>query len=443
MGQIAFFHPFSGASGDMALGALIGAGLPLAELDSGLRTLGVDGWRLTETQVERGAFVACRVRVLLDDSPCSGGDGDHSHGHTHSGEHAHSHSHEHDEDTHHNQHGHGHSHGHEHAHSHGHGRRGLSDILHLIDRSSLPSPVKERAAAVFRRLGAAEAHVHGMPVESVHFHEVGAVDSIVDIIGTCLGLHLLGIEAVHSAPITVGTGFVTGDHGRMPLPAPATIELLRGFPIEQRDSRAELTTPTGAALLTTLATTFGTMPPMTVARVSYGAGDDRPGPVPNILRLVIGETTARTPHGDRVLLLETNLDDMSPEWTGHLVEQLFTAGALDVWLTPILMKKGRSAQELKILAPLAREEALAALIFRESTTFGIRRHEVDRITLVRRFHNVTTPWGEVRVKVGTFGSEDIGAAPEYEDLRALATKANKPLRELHRLVMERYYAELS
>lgn len=445
MARIAFFHPFSGASGDMALGALVNAGLPLAKLEAGLRQLGVDGWRFDETSVYRGAFAATRVRVLLDgmspdaDHPHRHGDHNHQHG---SGSHSHTHGHSRE---HHHTHGHttdGHSHTHDHSQEHGSDRRNLPQIVKLIEDSGLPEAVTANAKRVFEHLGNAEAKVHGMSLEEVHFHEVGAVDSIVDIVGTCLGLHLLDIDAVYSAPITVGTGYVRGDHGQMPLPAPATAELLVGFPIEQRETRAELTTPTGAALLTTLARRFGTLPPMTPQSIGYGAGDDRPGLVPNVLRVLIGEAResipSSPPSGDRVLLLESNVDDMSPEWMSHLMERLFAAGALDVWLTPILMKKGRSAHELRVLAPLDKETTVTRTLFQESTTFGLRRREVDRVTLSRDFHTIKTRWGDVKIKVGRLDGDVLTAAPEYDDLRTVAAKAKKPLKDVHALVMAEY-----
>ena len=317
----------------------------------------------------------------------------------------------------------------------------MSDILRLIDQSALPSPVKESATLVFCRIGKAESKVHGVPIETVHFHEVGAVDSIVDIVGSCLGLHLLGIEEVHSAPITVGTGLVEIAHGKVPLPAPATLELLRGYPLEQRESGAELTTPTGAALLTTLSKSFGTMPPLVVSAVGYGAGDDRPGPIPNALRAILGDRQARGPICDRVVVLETNIDDMSPEWMGHLLDRLFEAGAVDVSLTPALMKKSRPAQEVKVLVPLAAEARVVETLFGESTTFGIRRTEADRVLLTREFLPVATPWGMVKVKVGRLGGKVMTAAPEYEDLRAAALKAGLSLKEVHEKVMETYRAQ--
>jgi hypothetical protein len=316
----------------------------------------------------------------------------------------------------------------------------LSDILQLIDSSKLAPAVKQSAAAVFERIGKAESKVHGVPIEAVHFHEVGAVDSIVDITGSCLGLHLLGIEEVHSAPITVGTGLVEIAHGKVPLPAPATLELLRGYPVEQRESGAELTTPTGAALLTTLSKSFGVMPPLVVSAVGYGAGDDRPGPIPNALRVILGERMPSQPVSDRIVVLETNIDDMSPEWMGYLMDKLLDAGALDVSLTPVLMKKSRPAQAVKVLLPLAAEPRIVETLFAESTTFGLRRSEADRVLLTRELLPVATPWGSVKVKVGRLGGKVMTAAPEYEDLRAAALKAGLSLKEVHERVMELYRA---
>jgi uncharacterized protein (TIGR00299 family) protein len=264
------------------------------------------------------------------------------------------------------------------------------------------------------------------------------VDSIVDIVGACLGLHLLGVEEVHSAPVTVGTGFVRGDHGQMPLPAPATLELLRGFPIEQRDTKAELTTPTGAALLTTLGRSFSTLPPMVVEAIGYGAGNDRPGPVPNCLRVLLGRAAAGRPGGDRVLVLETAIDDMSPEWMGNLMDRLFAAGALDVSFTPLVMKKGRPGHEVRVILPLEKEEPVLRTLFSESTTFGLRRAVTERITLEREIHSTETPWGPVRIKVGKLGSDVMTAAVEFEDLRAAASRAGLPLKEVHRRILRQW-----
>lgn len=387
--RVLYFQPFSGASGDMILGALIGAGLGADALVEGLSALRLHGWRLDFREEMRGPFLANRVRVLQEPA----------------------------------------------AHHH---HRHLRDLLGIVEGADLPVPVKERAGAIFRRLAEAEARVHGIPVESVHFHEVGAVDSIVDVVGICLGIHILQVDEIVSAPVTVGTGFVRAAHGTLPLPAPATLELLRGFPIEQVDSGAELTTPTGAAVLTTLAATFGTMPPLVVSAIGYGAGDERPGPVPNVLRAILGEREGAPAPCDRVVVLETNIDDMSPQWLGHLMDRLLDAGALDVTLGPVVMKKSRPAHAVTVIAPAERESEILRVLFRESTTLGVRRRFADRVILHRERVEVSTSWGTIAVKVGRLGGEVVTASPEYEELKALAEKAGLPLKEAHAVVMGLY-----
>ena len=419
--KIAYFDTFSGISGDMVLGALVDAGLPLGDLAAGLASLGLEGFRLEGEEVRRGAFRATRVRVVLDwpDAPSSlTEDHHHQHRHEHEGGEVH-----------------------EHAHPGGaHPHRHLADILAILEAARLPAPVREKAAAVFRRLGEAEGRIHGVPVEEVRFHEVGAVDSIVDIVGSVLGLHLLGIEEVWCSPATVGSGSVRGAHGEIPLPGPAALELLRGFPLRQRDCGFELTTPTGAAISTTLARGFGPMPTMTVETIGYGAGDDRPGPVPNVLRLAIGEREeAPRPAGDRVVALETSVDDMSPQWIGYLVDRLLEEGALDVTVAPIQMKKSRPGHEIRVLAPPGKDAALAGLLFAETTTLGIRRTEVERLVLERTIETVSTPWGEVRIKVGRREGRPVTASPEYEDVQRLARSARVPFKEVHRLALQSFW----
>jgi uncharacterized protein (TIGR00299 family) protein len=390
--QALYFQPFSGASGDMILGALLDAGLSLDELRGGLASLRLPGWRLEAAREPRGPFLATRARVLVEpESAAEGG---------------------------------------KHPHRH------LRHILELIQRSDLPGAVKSSASAVFRRLGEAEARVHGIPVESVHFHEVGAIDSIVDITGACLGIHLLGVDEVLSAPIVVGTGSVRVAHGEIPLPAPATLELLKGHPAEQRETGAELTTPTGAAILTTLARSFGTFPALTVSAVGYGAGDDRSGSLPNVLRVLLGERATSTPQADRITVLEANVDDMSAEWIGHLIDRLLESGALDVSVTPILMKKSRPANEVKVLATPDAEKVVLECLFRESTTFGVRRTEVERAILAREIRPVETEWGRVSVKLGRLGEDIVTASPEFEDLRRVSRQSGLPLKEVHQRVME-------
>lgn len=425
MTRIAYFQPFNGCSGDMTLGSLVDAGLSLDELRKGLLGLDLDGYSIEEEKVLRGAFQCTRIRIVVDgDEQLDQKAQNHQHSHQHSHEHSHSHSHSHADNT---------------AGSADSAHRSLSTITSLIEASQLPGPVVKNAKAVFARLGEVEAAVHGVDIEDVHFHEVGAVDSIVDIVGSCLALELLGIEEVYCAPVTVGTGFVKGAHGRMPLPAPATANLLRGFPIRQVDSGAELTTPTGAALMTTLAKDFGTMPPLRVTATGFGAGDDRQGSTPNALRVFLGELE-ETPAGrDRVLLLETNIDDMSPEWIGHLVDRLLEEGALDVSVSPILMKKNRPAHKITIMAPLLREQEITHTLFCESTTIGVRRTETERVVLERETEEIGTPWGKIRIKIARHGGEQVGASPEFEDLKRAAASSGLPLKELHRQALEIFH----
>ena len=425
MTRIAYFQPFNGCSGDMTLGSLVDAGLSLDELRKGLLGLDLDGYSIEEEKVLRGAFQCTRIRIVVDgDEQLDQKAQNHQHSHQHSHEHSHSHSHSHADNT---------------AGSADSAHRSLSTITSLIEASQLPGPVVKNAKAVFARLGEVEAAVHGVGIEDVHFHEVGAVDSIVDIVVSCLALELLGIEEVYCAPVTVGTGFVKGAHGRMPLPAPATANLLRGFPIRQVDSGAELTTPTGAALMTTLAKDFGTMPPLRVTATGFGAGDDRQGSTPNALRVFLGELE-ETPAGrDRVLLLETNIDDMSPEWIGHLVDRLLEEGALDVSVSPILMKKNRPAHKITIIAPLLREQEITHTLFCESTTIGVRRTETERVVLERETEEIGTPWGKIRIKIARHGGEQVGASPEFEDLKRAAASSGLPLKELHRQALEIFH----
>ncbi len=427
MTRTLYLDTFSGISGDMFLGALVDCGLDLDTLAGELKKLPLDGYRLTCDEVYRGAFLAKRLKVLVGTEESDAAAASSGHGHEH--------------DHHHHSHGPA-DHAHEHAHSVDSSApttvdRSLRNILQLLASSELPDVVRTRAESVFQRLGEAEAKVHGMKVEDVHFHEVGAVDSIVDIVGACLGLHLMGIEEIWSSPLTLGSGFAKGAHGTFPLPAPATLEVLRGFPVNQRDCSFELTTPTGAAIASTLAAGFGPMPAMKVERVGYGAGDDRPGAVPNLLRVVLGQTKQQA-DGDRVVLIEANVDDMNPQWIGHLIDRALEEGALDVTVTPVLMKKSRPGHLISVLVSLGREAPLEELLFRESTTLGIRKSELDRVVLERRWTSVQTPWGEARVKIGERDGQIRSATPEFEDLKQLAQKSGLSIKELHESVMDAY-----
>jgi uncharacterized protein (TIGR00299 family) protein len=381
---LAYFDLYSGASGDMIVGALLDAGLKLASLREGLATLPITGYTLSAELTRRGAVGATAFRVELHEPQPE---------------------------------------------------RHLRDIVAIIEHAALPEPVVRRAIAVFTTLAEAEARVHRVPTEHVHFHEVGAVDAIVDVVGTCLALHLLGVDEVYSSPFPVAHGSIQVAHGHIPLPGPAVLEIVRaaGAPLipPPTDVRAELVTPTGAALICTLATF--TQPTMTLSRVGYGAGaSDLPHP--NILRVWLGEAAAtcsdKQEKIERLTLLETNIDDMNPQIFGYLFERLLSAGALDAFCTPIIMKKNRPATMLGVLCRPENATALLDIVFTETTTLGVRRRDVDRISAGRNSWTVETPLGPVRVKVKERGGRVLAAMPEYEDCVELARQHSRPLLEV-------------
>ncbi len=383
--RIAHFDCLSGISGNMTLGALLACGLPEETLLDGLRRLPVHGWHLHVESVLKKGIAATHVEV---------------------------------EEHHH------HEHGHDHTHPH----RGLGDILGIIGESTLNDRVKRMASAIFTRLGEAEAVVHGTTPDLVHFHEVGAIDAIVDIVGTAIGIDALGIEKIVASPLPLGCGWVTCAHGTFPVPAPAVAALVQGVPLAETDVEAELVTPTGAAIITTLAERFGPLPAMTVARVGYGAGG-RDLPRPNVLRLFLGETAEAAPA--EIVGLETNLDDVPAEVLGYLMERLLAAGALDVFYTAIQMKKNRPGVLVRVLCDPRDEAACTDLLFRETTTLGVRRQPYTRTTLPRETRTVETPYGPVRVKVSRWADIER-AEPEYDDCRARAEAAGVPLLAVYR-----------
>jgi len=312
--------------------------------------------------------------------------------------------------------------------------------------------VKERALSVFRRLGEAEAKIHGVPLEKIHFHEIGAVDSIVDIVGACIALDLLGVDEVQAAAPPLGSGFVETAHGRFPLPAPATLELLRGYPTQTSPERVELVTPTGAALLAEFCSHFGPIPSMTIEKIGYGAGTRDLKKTPNVLRAVLGEsmsTRLRQGYGgqasksrskseseetDTIGVLETNLDDMNPQWFGDVMERLLAAGALDVFLTPVQMKKNRPGTLLTVLCAQSDVERMADLILTHTTSFGVRVHEVRRHKLQREIVIVKTRFGKIEVKLGRRGGKLVACAPEYESCKRAAAKAGVAVKEVYKEV---------
>jgi pyridinium-3,5-bisthiocarboxylic acid mononucleotide nickel chelatase len=386
--KIAYFDCFAGVSGDMCLGALVDAGAD-AEVLKGLpRVLGLHGCEVNIGKSVKRGISATQVTVS-----------------------AHEH--------------------HHHAHHHS---RGLPDILAIIDAASLPETAKPNARAIFTKLAEAEANVHNSTIDEVHFHEVGAVDAIVDIVGTCVLLESLGIEEIHCSPLPTFTGTAKSAHGEIPLPAPATVELLKGAPWRQTDIVGELVTPTGAAIVSTLSKSFGTMPTMTVESIGYGSGEKDFG-IPNVLRVIIGIVAAgadRGPGADRgqhdVTVIETNIDDLNPQTYEIVMERLFEAGALDVYLTPVQMKKNRPATLLTVVCKPGDETALSRIIFTETSTLGVRIDHRSRLCLDREVVTVDTPYGPIRVKLGILDGETVNASPEYEDCKSAATKHGVPFK---------------
>ncbi len=377
--MIGYFDCFCGASGDMILGALVAAGVSPDTLRAELAKLGLDRYELTVRDVQVHGFAAKKVDVL------------HGDGKTH---------------------------------------RHLPDILKLIDTSSLSDRVKDNARRVFERLAQAEAKVHGTSVDKIHFHEVGAIDAIVDIVGASIGMEQLELDSIVCSPIPVGSGTVTCEHGILPVPAPATAELLTGVPLADCDEPGELTTPTGAAVLTVLANTFGPIPPMRIERWGFGSGTREGKKRPNLLRLIVGNEVCDDSQADQVVVLEVNLDDATGEQIGHAFGALFAAGALDVFTTPIMMKKNRPGVLLSVLTTQDNQRACEEILFAETTTLGIRSHRCDRRKLARAVETVSTRFGEIRIKVGLSGGRAISAAPEYDDCAKAAQEHGVPLGEI-------------
>jgi uncharacterized protein (TIGR00299 family) protein len=375
----AYFDCFSGISGDMTLGALVDAGVSIDDLRAELAKLNLPGYELTAEMVKRSGIAATKVRVLLDGKQQPS--------------------------------------------------RRLSDIRNIIEASALPLSVQQKGLAIFSRLARAEAKVHGTTPDKVHFHELGAVDALVDIVGSVVGLELLGVTGVAASAVNVGSGTVQTSHGLLPIPAPATAELLSGIPFYQSSTLFELTTPTGAAIISTLGMSFGPLQEMKVDRIAYGAGDqDFPGR-PNVLRLMIGERAAAYEE-DASIIIETNIDDLNPQVYDYLIGKLMDQGAQDAYLTPIIMKKGRPAVLLSVLADTAKTDVLVDTIFRETTSIGVRIRETGRKKLDREIREIETVFGRVRIKVSRRGNEVLSATPEYEDCRRIAEEKQVPLKQV-------------
>ncbi len=417
MAKVLYLDCFSGISGDMLLGALLDAGAPFDELERVVASLGLDGVSIAHERVDRAGIGATKFRVA---------DGGHDHQHDHD----HGHDHE------------GHRHHHHHHHDAGGGRahhhRGLSEITAIVDRAALPAAARTRAAGLFRRLAEVEAGIHGVPVEEVHLHEVGAVDSIVDITLAVAAMERLAPDRVVASPLNVGSGTVTCEHGELPVPAPATVELLAGAPIYAQGPPVELVTPTGALLVTAYADAYGPLPPMRLERIGYGAGDRDLPARPNVLRALVGEadeTPEEAGAPERVVVLECEIDDMNPQLYGVLMERLTDAGAFDVFYAPIQMKKNRPGTLVTVVAPPERREALAGLLFAESTTIGVRVTETARERLDREVVTVESPIGPVRIKVARRDGVVVNAAPEFEDCARLAAEQGLPVKAAQALAV--------
>jgi pyridinium-3,5-bisthiocarboxylic acid mononucleotide nickel chelatase len=433
---------FSGISGDMFNGALLDLGVPLDQLERELAKLGLDEYHIHATRKHKASIEGVKFDVHAHEHGHEQHNhADHDHKHSRGHEHAHhSHSHSHDplalDLRQHQAHDHGHEHHEDEHHEHVHGRT-FREIRELIDRSKLSPWVKEKAVAVFGRIARAEGKIHGQPPELVHFHEVGAIDSIVDIVGACAGLELLGKPRVLSSSVTEGTGFVRCAHGRFPVPAPATVAILaeRGVPISQCDEPHELVTPTGAAILAEFVEEFGPIQNLVPEKIGYGLGERDNKTRPNVLRAVLGSSTAtKGAHDwetDQVAVLETNLDDINSEIIGYVSEKALKEGALDVFHTSIQMKKNRPGVLLTLLCASTDADRFSELLLRETTALGVRRTIAERRKLRREMVKVETAFGSVEVKIGTLDGTKVQASPEFESCRKLAEAKGVPLKEVY------------
>jgi pyridinium-3,5-bisthiocarboxylic acid mononucleotide nickel chelatase len=434
--RIGYLECFSGISGDMLLGALVDAGVPFDLLEKTAAALNV-GAHLESRKVMRGGLAAIKIDVVVGSASGHGHEHEQSHQnpeqHAHSHEHPHSHEHERPHQHVHAEHSHSEPHAHKQEHSHA-AHRPLSAILGIIAAAPLSDAVKARASRAFQLLGEAEAAIHSMPVEQVHFHEVGAVDTIVDIVCAAAGCEALGVDCWLSSPLNVGSGTVRCQHGTLPVPAPATLALLGDAPVYSAGAAMERVTPTGAAILRMLDVTYGTLPAMRVQSSGYGAGGRDTLGEPNLLRLVVGEETsaqAEPATGEPIAVIEVVIDDSTPELLAYVSELLLEAGAWDVYRAAVQMKKGRSGVQMTVLSSPERMPALRDLLLRETTTIGLRWRFENKMALNREFAEAKTPWGVVRIKIARWPDGRIAnAAPEYEDCRTLAREHAVPLKQV-------------
>jgi len=381
--RILYFDCFSGISGDMILGALVSIGVDLKKIQNGLRTLNLKGCKLNSRQVKRNGLIGTKVNVVLNKTSQKS-----------------------------------------------HRARSFNDIKSLIEKSDLPKIVKFNSIAIFRRIGKVEAKVHGTTINEIHFHEVGAIDSIIDIVGGSLAMDLLDADLIVSSPINTGEGIVKCDHGILPVPAPATLELLKGIPCYSSGVEKELTTPTGAAFIGHFAEKFGSLPNMDVVSTGYGAGTHEIKNIPNLLRVVLG-MSKESSHHLSMKVIETNIDDMNPELYDYVIDQLFKVGAVDVFFLPINMKKNRPGILLSVITSTEYFDSVVQVLLEETSTLGVRHYDVDRLVLPRKQKMIMTPFGKVRVKIGGLDESTRTISPEYEDCRKIALKKEIPIKRVY------------
>ncbi|MEK7846103.1 MAG: nickel pincer cofactor biosynthesis protein LarC [Nitrospinota bacterium] len=379
--RIAYFDCFSGISGDMVLGAMLDAGVDIESVKRELMKLNLDGYEIRVSKVDRNGLAGTKVDVVVDKE--------------------------------------------KHIHSANYG-----DIKKIIEKSGLSERIKNDSIRIFKRIAEAEAKIHNTPIDNIHFHEVGAVDSIIDVVGAAVCIDLLAIDEIISSPVNTGSGTVKTEHGLLPVPAPAAAEMLRGFPFYSSDIKFELATPTGVGIITTMAKEFNLMPLMKTTAIGYGAGSSNFLNLPNILRIVIGETYNPLER-DSVIVIESNIDDMNPQFYDHIIDRLFEGGALDVFLTPVIMKKSRSAVKITILSLNDKLSRLIDILFKETTSFGLRTYSAERIKLEREIKIIETGYGNVKVKLGMREGEVVAIAPEYEDCKRIAIESGESIKEVY------------
>jgi pyridinium-3,5-bisthiocarboxylic acid mononucleotide nickel chelatase len=379
--RTAYFDCYSGISGDMILGALVDLGVDIKHVRKALKKIDLKGYKLEAKKIQRNGLACTQITVAVEKS------------------------------------------------KHKHPHRSFSNIRKLIKQSSLPSKVKNNSIEIFRRIAKVEAQIHNTTIEKIHFHEVGGVDSIVDIVGGVWAIESLKLDKIYSSALNVGEGFIDCVHGFLPVPAPATLKLLKGIPVFSTGVKTELTTPTGAAVIGFYAEKFQSMPAMTISGDGNGAGSRVIPSIPNLLRVMVGEMPVR--ESENLFMIETNIDDMNPEIFDAVMESLFNAGALDVYFSSVIMKKNRPATKVSVLAEKQEREILSKILLRETTSFGVRFYEVGRFTLEREIQKLKTSYGVIKIKIGTLDGETVQAAPEFEDCRNAAYKKKLPVKKVY------------